>query len=260
MANEVAKPSGVFGGQVTMTNSAKLLEALEDSSSKDPRGAAADGSDYMNFSGKRGVYEIGKDKNDADPEELWVVAIGNFEDGWICWKGGRVMAARMANMGNPIPQPNMDEHGPFTKDGDGWYQAKSLVAKSVDSGQQVYFKINSTSGVSEFASLQKAVVQRLRAGLPAWPVIAFSKEKFKAQGYDNFKPILKVEGWLSDEGLSKLGELMEAEEGTIDMDELYALSNAPSGGIEDQSSADTDEGDTAAPAEQPKTARRNKRL
>lgn len=222
MGNEVEK-AGVFGGRVGMVNPNALKEAMANSASADPRGAAADGSDYMNFSGKRGVYEIGKEKRDTQKDELWLVNVPAFEDGWICWKGGRVLANRLVPLGQPIPQVDMNEHGPFDKDGDGWSQAKSMTIRSIDTGQQCYFKINSVSGVSVFAALQKEITQRLMAGQPYWPVIGLGRESFTAQGYKNYKPVITVDGWLSDEQvMNELPAIFADDNAEIDLEAMYA--------------------------------------
>lgn len=225
MTNEVTK--SVFGGNVAVTDSAKLLEALTESAARDPRGSAS-GADYMNFSGKVGRYEIGKDKVDVDPEEVYLINIASFEDGYICWKDGKPVATRLYPMGTPIPPLDRSEHGPFVKEGDGWQDAKSLVARSIDTGNSVYFKNNSVSGVSEFASLQKQVMARLRTGQPSWPLVQFGKEPFTAKGFKNFKPVFNIVGWLSDEACVKLGEIFEDEEAEIDLDELIAMSGEAS--------------------------------
>lgn len=255
MANEVEK-AGVFGNKVGMVNPDALKEAMAHSAQLDPRGAAADGSDYMNFSGKRGVYEIGKEKRDTTPDELWLVNVPSFEDGWICWKGGRVMANRLVPLGQPVPQVDQNEHGPFTKDGDGWYTAKSMVIRSIDNGQQCYFKINSVSGVSVFASLQKEITQRLMSGQPYWPIISFGRESFTAQGYKNSKPIITVDGWLSDhQVISQLPGIFEDEDAEVDLEEMYAEA---AGALSLPTDGETEEAEEVATVA-PKVARRNRR-
>lgn len=249
MEDEAKTPS-VFGGNVNVVNPQNLVAALDESAARDPRGGLADGSDYASFTGKRGVYELGQEKKDADPEELWVVDISRFQDGWICWRGGQAMATRMFPLGTPVATPDMNEHGPFTKDGDGWYQAKAMVLKSVDTGQQIYFKNNSVSGVSEMAKLQKAVVTNLRSGLPSWPVVMLKKESFTAQGHKNFKPVFEIDGWLSNEAMQDLASALEGDS-EINMDDLYDKSiKSPVGEIPDnvqEAAADMDMDTGAAP-------------
>lgn len=260
MADEKT-PSVFGGGAVSMVNPDQLVKALDESASKDPRGGTADGSDYGSFSGKLGKYSLGQDKADADPEELWVVNISSFQDGWICWRNNSAVATRTYPLGADVPTPDMDEHGPFTNDGDGWYQLKAMTFKSIDTGQQVYFKNNSTSGVSEMAKLQKDVVANIRAGLPCFPVISLHKASFTAQGRNNFKPIFKVDGWLSGDAMQKLASAIESEE-DFDLDELYEYSaqNPAVGGTTEEPEEEPEpEQEPEAPPKKP-TARRNKRI
>lgn len=213
MANEVAK--SVFGGKIAVADVKSLAQKAAAAAQNNPRGGAPDGSEYLNFSGKRGKYQFGQEKTDVSPDELWVVDVGSFEEGWVCWKGGQPAASRMANIysGVPIAQPNMDELGPFNSDkGEGWFQAKGLVLKSTDTGRQGYFRLNSVSGVSEMAKLMGEFAERAEAGEPCWPVVALTCEEFEAQGFKNFKPIFDVQGWLTTEQLQALAN----EETTID--------------------------------------------
>jgi hypothetical protein len=200
--SESKEVAPVFGGNVAMTGSAALAAAIKESSDKDPRGSMGD-SDYLNFSGKSGRITIGADKRLIQNDELWVANISSFEDGWICWKGGKPVATRMSNiMDGSVAAPDMSEFGPFDGDGEGWYQAKAVTLKSLDNDQQGYFKINSVSGVSALADLQKLIFERIENGQSAWPVMAMDAEEFTAGGYKNFKPKFDVEGWLNDEQIA----------------------------------------------------------
>lgn len=240
MSNEVAKTSA-FGGNVAMMNPTQLADAMDQSAAKDPRGGGADGSEYLNFSGKGGRYELGVEKDAVDPDEIWLVDITRFEDGWICWKESKPVATRVYPLGEQVPTPDMQEHGPFTRDMDGWYQLKTMTLKSIDSGRQAYFKNNSVSGVAEFAKLQKAVIARLRAGMPAWPVVMLKMEQFKAQGYTNYKPVLEVDGWLSQEQMPSLLEALESDE-EFALEDFYDAAS-PDGGEAEEAAAEE-----AAPA------------
>lgn len=197
----------VFGGKVNVADMKAMAARAQESAQNNPRGGAPNGSEYMNFSGKRGLFQIGKNKRTIGKDEIWIVDATSFEEGWVCWKGGQPQATRLANIytGVPIPQPNMDEFGPFDGvRGEGWFQAKAMVLKSCDNDEQGYLKINSVSGVSAMAELIGAFSERAAAGLPAWPVITLDVEEFESQGYKNFKPKFDIVGWLSN---AQLGEL-----------------------------------------------------
>ena len=96
MANDIV--NSPFGKGVALANAAAMADALTASAQQGQIGGAPDGSVYLNFTGKRGVYEFGKDKEDLDPSEIWLVNIASFEEGFVCWKGGKTAATRMANI------------------------------------------------------------------------------------------------------------------------------------------------------------------
>lgn len=226
MANDIV--NSPFGKPVALANAQAMADALSNSAAQGQIGSAPDGSVYLNFTGKRGVYEFGKDKEDLDQSEIWLVNIASFEEGYVCWKGGKTVATRMANIysGQHIAAPAHDEMGPFnTQQGEGWFPAKSMVIKSIEADdRQGYWKINSKSGVAVFADLQAQVAERLRAGRACWPLIRLGKEKFEAQGQKNYKPKIDVYGWLSQEAVSELAADPEA-----DIDEL--IQNSEGGAL-----------------------------
>lgn len=231
MTNDVA--TRPFGTGLASADMKSMAERAQQSAQTGQRGGAPNGSSYMNFSGKRGVYTIGEKKRPIQVDELWIVDVSSFEDGWVCWKGGKPAANRMANIysGAPVQQPNFDEFGPFDSNrGEGWSQAKGWVCKSLDTDEQGYFKVNSVSGVSEMASLVEEVSIRMGSGRPAYPVIGYDIEEFEAQGYKNFKPIFKIEGWLDIPQLSII-----AGEEEYDLDDLFAEADAgePEGAVEE---------------------------
>ena len=236
--NEVAETKGKgFGAGMVLADPEALAQSLEEGASEGRSSAAGD---YLNFSGKMGKYTIGKEKRVVEKDELWLVNVGSFEKGWMCWKGGQPKASRMAAVsGTPVPTPNFDEFGPFdTANGEGWHAAKAFVLKSVDNDQQAYFKTNSISGISAFSDLQGAIAPRVRAGESAWPLISLNMEEFTAQGYKNFAPKFEVYGWLNNEAVDKLFADDEA-----DLDELIAMS----------------EGDSPPKVEQEETPKRKRR-
>ena len=227
MTNEVAK--SVFGGKVNVANVAALAARAAESAQNTTRAGAPDGSDYMNFSGKRGAYTIGKDNRVIDSDEIWVVNVTSFEEGWVCWKGGKPAATRLSNIytGMPISAPGDGELGPFNDSkGEGWFQAKAMVLKSCDHDQQGYFKINSVSGVSAMADFIGMFAERAAAGEPCWPAISLDTEEFESQGYKNFKPVFTIVGWLGDEDLARLAD-GEAIEDILELAEAEAAPPPP---------------------------------
>lgn len=224
--SETKNEVGFFGGgAVNVSGGADIAARMAESAQNDPRGGSGD-SLFLNFSGKKGVYTIGPDSRKIPEDEMWLLNIMSFEDGWMCWKQSRPAATRMANIftGVPVPTPDPDEFGPFdTNNGEGWHQAKGMTLKSFDTDEQGYFKINSKSGVSAFAGLQREVSDRSAAGLPRWPVLQLHTETFEARGFKNDKPVFNIVGWLTDEHVVMLGK------NEIDVDEALELAQKPGG-------------------------------
>jgi len=188
--------------------------ALRDSAEQGRAGGdLPEGGVYVSFSGKLGVYQIGPDKEDADVNELWLINIYGFERGWMCWKGGQPVAKRFASIySKPVATPDENEHGPFNSQrGEGWSIAKAITLKSIDKHRQGYFSTSTKSAVNKFSKIEAEVARRLEAGEPAWPVVFLSKEKFTAQGQTNYKPILKVYGWIGHPQVGQLAQLPAEE-------------------------------------------------
>lgn len=220
-STEVAEVKQVFGG-VAVRDVKALAAKAQQAAQNTPRGNAPGGSDYMNFSGKRGVYTIGSDKRKIENDELWVVDVSSFEEGFVAWKAGRPAGKRMSNIytGVPVPQPEDNEGGPYDMgNGEGWHQAKSMVVKSLDTDQQGYFTINSVSGVDAMAKFIGNFASRAAAGEPAWPVMSFDMEEFSAQGHKNFKPVFTEVAWLDDDQMEQLGNGTSIED-LIDLPEV----------------------------------------
>lgn len=224
MSEEKKNALAIFGGNAVgmKANLAKMADSLDKSAEDDPRGGDEDG-DYANFSGKRGVYEIGADKVDADENDLWVVAVPSFKSGWICWKGGAPLANRMRSIyEDPEPTPDFNEHGPFDdKKGEGWYMRKQFVMRNVETGKQIVFSTNSKSGINSVASLQKEIAEKVKADDPFIPVVRLGRETFTAGGYKNYKPLFIVEGWLSAEMTSEM--FLLEQEGKLHLDVVYDM-------------------------------------
>jgi len=201
--DENAVAPSVFGG-VTMTAEARKAAAERMAESANNSASGGD-TNFLNYSGKKDRYECGADKRQVGPDELWLLNISSFEDGWIMWKGGTPAAKRFANvMDTPVATPDADEGGPFTSNQDGWFQGKAMALKSLDQDEQAHFSTNSKSGVSSVAALQKEVAQKMLAGEDCWPVITLRSESFTSGGFTNTKPVFHVEAWLSDANIEAL--------------------------------------------------------
>lgn len=214
----------LFGGnnKIALKNAKSMVNALKGAAAEGAGTDLPDGGVYVSFSGKMGRYSIGQDKQDANPDEIWLVNVLSFEGGWICWKGGSPAAKRMQSIFEGAPAtPDFSEHGPFNvAAGEGWHNAKAFMMRSLDRGMQGYFSTNTKSAVREFAKLEGEIARRLEEQLPCWPVIQLHKEQFTAKGQKNYKPILSVVGWLGIAQVNHLATLGSNDEIAEAIDDL----------------------------------------
>lgn len=198
---EVVK-ANPFGSIAAVEEDDDLRQHMNETANQ---GARTEGGavSYMSFSGKKGRYSIGQDGREPGEDEPFLVSPRHFKKGYICWKGGRPVDERMAGYKEPkILAPDPSEHGPFDRNEDGWYFARSFGAKSLENSEQVQLTNNSKSGVSTIADLELAIRERLNAGEPCWPIITFGKEEFESKGYKNDKPVFDIIKWLSSAEVS----------------------------------------------------------
>ena len=203
--NAVTTHTPVFGGDlVNMDDPDRFVAAMEDTVDDGARGGDVS---YMSFSGKLGRVKIGKDGRGLMDDELFVVAPTMFTTGWICWKGGKPVAKRMAKLGQPkIAEPDPEEMGPFTSQKDGWSRARGITMKSLHADEQIEFTNNSKSGVSVMADLQRDVLDRYKAGQPCVPIMHIGMEEFTAQDNTNFKPVFDVVQWITPDQLNQMAD------------------------------------------------------
>ena len=195
----------IFGTSlVDVGEGSALMKAMEETAEEGARGGDVS---FMSFSGKRGLYKIGVDGRQPGEEEPFLVAIPLFELGYICWKGGKPVAKRLAKITQPkIQEPDPEEFGPFENNKDGWSKARSITVRSLQHDEQCYFSNNSKSGVANMSDLQRDVLERMKSGQPCWPIITFGMSEFTAKDNTNFKPDFDIIKWIDTETVEALAD------------------------------------------------------
>ena len=159
---------------------------------------------YLSFSGKTGAYALGKDRDDVDPEALYLVEPMSFTDGWICWKASRPVDRvewNYIDQGRAVSESDLQDHGPYNSAmGEGWSSLLGFGCVSLDKEMaQIKFSSNSRSAKNSIADLHNEIKDRAARGEAQIPVIHFDKEQFEAQGAKNWKPKFIVEAWVTRE-------------------------------------------------------------
>lgn len=202
---EATKTSGALaafmrGGQMATLDAKAQAAALMASAETGRTGSGGDAL-YLSFSGKLSKYSLGRDKDDVDPEDCFVVDPTSMIEGWTCWKGGSVAEkhewAIADRATQAIPADRLKDHGPYG-DGDGWsFMMGFSMFNADDPETRIIFSTTSVSGRNVLADLNKEIAVRLLAAEPHVPVIRLSSEQFTSKGKTNGKPKLIFEGWVT---------------------------------------------------------------
>ena len=195
----------VSGNELPVLSDAALADAIEKAQAA--TGAAARDTtftQYLSFSGKTGVYALGKDRDDVDPEALFLVEPMTFTDGWICWKSSKPVDRvewNYIDQGRAVIESDLQDHGPYNSAmGEGWSSLLGFGCVSLDKEMtQIKFSSNAVSAKNSITDLHNEIKDRARRGEAQIPVIHLDKEQFEAQGAKNWKPKFVVEVWVTRE-------------------------------------------------------------
>lgn len=197
MAGALAKFAKSGALELADGDAARALRRSADSGST---GGGGGDFEFLSFSGKRGVYSLGRDKEDVDPEALFIVEPFAAVEGWTCWKGGRPCGKHEWSAfepGNALSYSDLEDHGPYNeKAGEGWQQMRG-IGMIDEQGRQIKFTLTSVSGRNVFSDLNNEIADQLEAGEPAIPIVCLGAEDFTAQGQTNSKPVIAVQGWVT---------------------------------------------------------------
>ena len=195
----------VSGNELPVLSDDALADAIEQAQQTTGEGNRdTTFTQYLSFSGKTGLYALGKDRDDIDPEALFLVEPMTFTDGWICWKSSKPVDRvewNYLDQGRAVGEGELPDHGPNNAArGEGWSSLLGLGCVSLDKEMtQIKFSSNSISAKNSISDLHNEIKDRARRGEAQIPVIHFDKQQFEAQGAKNWKPKFVVEAWVTRE-------------------------------------------------------------
>ena len=201
------------GGNLPTIDRDAMAQALVAASSEESTGSASEGVEYVSFSGKTGAITYGRDRNDLDQSEVFLMEPRSAFRGWICWKDNKPVARHQWSIYQPqlaVKEKDLEDKGPYARAQDGWQSMLGFGFISTESDEvvQYSFSTNSTSGKNAVGDLFDEIAKRTINGEPNFPLFRFTKEKFQAQGEWNFKPKFDIDEWLTE---AEAAELMGAE-------------------------------------------------
>lgn len=204
------------GGNLPTLDKDAMAQALASAGAEESTGSPSEGVEYVSFSGKTGAITYGRDRDDLDQGELFLMEPRSAFRGWICWKDNKPVARHQWSIYQPelaIPQSKLEDKGPYNRQQDGWQSMIGFGFMSTDGEVVQYsFSTNSTSGKNAVGDLFDEIAQRTINGEPNFPLFYFNREKFQAKGEWNFKPKFEIEEWITEEeAAAMLGGEADAE-------------------------------------------------
>ena len=202
----------VSGNELPVLSDDALADAIEQAQAATGEAARdAAFTQYLSFSGKTGAYALGKDRDDIDPDALFLVEPMSFTDGWICWKSSKPVDRiewSYFDQGRAVDEGDLPDHGPYNSAmGEGWSSLRGLGCVSLDGDTtQIKFSSNSISAKNSINDLLNEIKDRSRRGEAPIPVIHFDKQQFEAQGAKNWKPKFVVEVWVTRDSANAYAE------------------------------------------------------
>ena len=159
--------------------------------------------DYLRFSGKTGVYKLGRNDDPVDPDQLYLVEPKSFVQGWTCWKANKPIDRLVWSIYDDdelgVAEEDLRSHGPYRESaGEGWVEMLGTGLIACDAVlSEVLFTSTSRSGRNSIGKMMVDAGARSKANEPHMPLIYFDSVTFEAQGNTNYKPVLRPEAWVT---------------------------------------------------------------
>jgi hypothetical protein len=191
-------------GDLTVPDKASLAHHLQRSAADNEN--MGGGGEYLQFSGKKGEFSVGRAKVPLDPDEVFLMEIGTFVEGWVCWKGSKPIGRHSWSIyqadEEQVFENELEDHGPYNeKNGEGWKKMRGFGFVSLDEKKKsIAFTNNSASGCNSIDDLKLEVRERVLNDEPELPLFAFYCEVFDERG--NFKPMFDVRAWVTRDAVN----------------------------------------------------------
>jgi hypothetical protein len=184
-------------------------------------GGGNDGLTFAGFSGKTGDYTYGAEKEELDDGWEGAVNMNSAKQGHICWKDSEVVGEDMTRIldGNPTPKSQLEDHGPYDDDDDGWQQQISFEVAVLEGGgdaegEKLLLKNSSKSGLRAFGNLLAAYGKAIQKGQnigddgeDLLPIVKFEATEFTPKGAKKkekaYAPKFTIVGWISEAELDE---------------------------------------------------------
>jgi hypothetical protein len=150
---------------------------------------------------KTGHWVFGADQTEVEEAATWAVNPFSFTHGFIAWGDGEVLAERMVNVSEPLPE--LPAAPPGAKK--GWETQVGMSLKCMsgeDTGMDVRYTVTSVGGKRAVQTLAVAIATQVDkdASKPV-PVVKLNKEHYQHKSYGRiYTPVFDIVDWISMDG------------------------------------------------------------
>ena len=176
---------------------------------------------------KTGHWVFGADQTEIEDDSTWAVNPFSFVHGYIAWGDGEVLAEKMVNVSQPLPE--LDAAPPGAKK--GWETQVGMSIKCLsgaDTGMEARYTTTSVGGKKAVQALAVAIATQVdkEQDKPV-PVVELGKEHYTHKSYGRiYTPVFKVVEWVGMDGDAVQAEPNTEVESAFD-DEAPKVETAP---------------------------------
>jgi hypothetical protein len=147
---------------------------------------------------KTGHWVFGADQTEIEDDSTWAVNPFSFVHGYIAWGDGEVLAEKMVNVSQPLPE--LDAAPPGAKK--GWETQVGMSIKCLsgaDTGMEARYTTTSVGGKKAVQALAVAIATQVDKDQDTpVPVVELGKEHYTHKSYGRiYTPVFKVIEWVS---------------------------------------------------------------
>ena len=146
--------------------------------------------EFMKFT-KEGQFMHGSEEQVVNDTEEFALNLSTLAKGFICWKVNEVVDEQMKLVSTPgesIQKEDLDDHGPYEKEKDGWRAQAQFDLRSLETGVEMLFKTSSKGGLNAISSISKEFASKLKLLPSEMPVPIVTLEP----GYYKHKEFGKI--------------------------------------------------------------------
>jgi len=162
---------------------------------------------------KTGHWVFGADQTEIEDDSTWAVNPFSFVHGYIAWGDGEVLAEKMVNVSQPLPE--LEAAPPSAKK--GWETQVGMSIKCLsgaDAGMEARYTTTSVGGKKAVQALAVAIATQVdKDQATPVPVVELGKEHYTHKSYGRiFTPVFKVVEWVGMDGDAAQAEAAPAIE------------------------------------------------